>query len=98
MQILEDRIPFRPGQLVDGGDRGLGVAGTVSRPARQQRRHQIGDRTANRLVDVELRCGIFLQLQILHADHEASHAVGFIDCQDSVGKLDGLVDVAIGDR
>ena len=35
VQVLEDRIPFRTGQLVDVGDRRLGVAGAVAGPARQ---------------------------------------------------------------
>ena len=70
VQILEQRIPFRASQLVDIGDRRLGVAGAVGGPARQQRRHQIGDRPADRLVDVELRSGIFLQLDVLNADDQ----------------------------
>ena len=98
MQILEDRIPFRAGQLVDIGDRRLGVAGAVAGPARQQRRDQIGDRPADRLVDVDLRGGVFLLLEVAHADHEAGHAVGLVERQDAVGELDGLVDVAIGER
>ena len=98
VQILEDRIPFRAGQLVDIGDRRLGVAGAVARPARQQRRHQVGDRPADRLVDVELRGGIFLLLQVAHADHQPRDAVGLVDRQDAVGELDRLVDVAIGER
>jgi hypothetical protein len=35
VQVFEERIPFRPGQLVDAGDRGLGVACAISGPARQ---------------------------------------------------------------
>ena len=42
--------------------------------------------------------GVFLQLQIAHADHQPGHAVGFVDRQDPVGELDGLVDIAVGDR
>ena len=98
MQILEDRIPLRPGQLVDVGDRRFGVAGAVAGPARQQRRHQVGDRSADRLIDVDLRGGIFLLFQIAHADHEAGDAIGFVDRQNPVGELDRLVDVAVGER
>ena len=98
VQILEDRIPFRTGQLVDIGDRRLGVAGAVAGPARQQRRHQIGDRPANRLIDVGCAAGVFLQLQIAHADHQPGHAIGFVDRQDAVGELDGLVDIAVRER
>ena len=76
----------------------LDVAGAVAGPARQQRRHQIGDRSADRLVDVDLRGGVFLLLQIAHADHEAGDAVGLVDGQDAVGELDRLVDVAVGER
>ena len=98
MQVLEDRIPFRTGQLVDIGDRRLGIAGAVAGPARQQRRDQIGDRSADRLVDVELRGRVFLLLEVAHADHEPRDAVGLVQRQDAVGELDRLVDVAIGQR
>ena len=98
MQILEDRIPFRTGQLVDAGDRAFGVTGAVGRPGRQQRRHQIGDRAADGLVDVELGGGIFFLLQAVHADHEPRDAVRLVVRQDPLGELDGLVDVAIRDR
>ena len=98
VQILEQRIPFRAGQLVDIGDRRLGVAGAVAGPTRQQRRHQVGDRPADRLVDVELRGGIFLQLDVLDADHKARHAIGLVDRENPVGELDRLVDIAFGDR
>ncbi len=98
MQVLEQRIPFGAGQLVDIGDRRLAVAGAVAGPARQQRRHEVGDRPADRLVDVGLRGRVFLQLQVAHADHEARDAIGFVDAQDPVGELDGLVDVAVGQR
>ena len=87
-----------PGQLVDIGDRRLGVAGAVARPARQQRRDQIGDRTADRLVDVDLRGRVFLLLEVAHADDETRDAVGLVQGQDAVGELDGLVDVAVGQR
>ena len=98
MQFLEQRIPFRAGQLVDIGDRRLGVTGAVAWPSRQQRRHQIGDRPADRLVDVELRGGIFLQLDVLNADHQARDAIGLVDRENPVGELDRLVDIAFGDR
>ena len=98
VQILEDRIPFRSGQLVDVGDRGLGVAGAVGGPARQQRRHQIGDRSAHRLIDVDLGGRVFLLLQVARADHQPRHAVVLVDGQDAVGELYGLVDIAFGER
>ena len=98
VQVLEDRIPLRAGELVDAGDGRLGVAGAIDGPAGQQRCHQVGDRPADRLVDIQLRGGIFLQLEILHADDETRDPVGFIDGEDALGKLDGLVDVAVSDR
>lgn len=55
MQVFEERIPFRPGQLINAGDRRLHVTGAVTGPARQQRRHQVCDRSTDRLVDVQLR-------------------------------------------
>ncbi len=98
VQVLEQRIPFRPGQLVDVGDRRLGVAAAIGGPARQQRRDQVGDRPADRLIDVELRAGVFLQLQVTHADHQTSDPVGLVDGQDLVGEFYRLVDIAVGDR
>ena len=98
VEILEDRIPFRAGQLVDTGDRRLGIARAVARPARQQRRHQVGDRPADRLVDVELRGRIFLLLEVAHADHQPRDAVRLVHRQDAIGKLDRFIDVAIGQR
>ena len=98
MQVLEDRIPFRTGQLVDIGDGGFGVAGAVTGPARQQRRDQIRDRSANRLIDVQLRGRILLQLQIAHADDKPGNAIGFVYRQNAIGELHGLVDIAVGER
>ncbi len=98
MQVLEDRIPFRTGQLVDVGDRRLGVAGAVTGPARQQRCDQIRDRPAYRLIDVDLRSGVFLQLQIANADDQPGDAIGLVDRKNAVGELDGLVDIAVGER
>ena len=42
--------------------------------------------------------GIFLLLEVAHADHQPRDAVGLVHRQDAVGELDGLVDVAIGQR
>jgi hypothetical protein len=96
--VLEQRIPFRPGQLVDAAHRALDVAGAIGCPARQQSRDEIGDRTADRLIDVELRSRIFLELEILHANHQAGDAVGLVDHQDLLGELDRFVDIAVGNR
>ena len=98
MEVLEERVPFRTSQLVDIGDRSLGIAGAVAGPARQQRCDEVGDRSADRLVDVQLRGRIFLRLQVAHADDEAGDTVGFVQGQDAVGELDRLIDVAVGER
>ena len=98
MHVLEQRIPLRAGQLVDIGDRALDVVGAVAGPARNQRRDQIGDRSADRLVDVDLGSGVFLLLEVADADHEAGDAIGLVDGQDAVGKLHRLVDIAVGER
>jgi hypothetical protein len=98
MQVLEDRIPVRPGQLVDIGDRRLGIAGAIGRPARQQRGNEIGDRPADRLVDVELGRGIFLLLEVLHADDQTRDAAGLVDAENPFGELDRLFDVTLGNR
>ena len=98
VEILEDRIPFRAGQLVDTCNRRLGIARAVARPTRQQRRHQVGNRPADRLVDVELRGGIFLLLEVTHADDQPRNAVRLVHRQDAIGKLDRFIDVAIGQR
>ena len=76
----------------------LSVAGAVTGPARQQRRHQVRDRSADRLVDVQLRGRVFLQLQIAHADDEPRDAIGLVDGQDALGELDALLDIAVGER
>ncbi|MGY3108927.1 hypothetical protein ACVWW7_005554 [Bradyrhizobium sp. LM6.9] len=98
VEVLEQRIPFRTGQLVDGRDTALGIARTIGGPARQQRGDEIGDRTADRLVDVGLRGRVLLELEIVHADDEARDAVGLVDGEDALGELDGFVDVTVGDR
>ncbi|MEY9659941.1 hypothetical protein ABH980_006948 [Bradyrhizobium ottawaense] len=71
---------------------------TVGGPTRQQRGDEIGDRTADRLVDVGLRGCVLLHLEIMHADDETRDAVGLVDGEDALGELDRFVDVAVGDR
>jgi len=98
MQVLEDRIPFRTGQLVDVGDGRFGVAGAVTGPARQQRGDQIRDRPAYGLIDVGLRACVFPQLQIAHADDEPGDAIGLVNREDAVGEFYGVIYVAVGKR
>ena len=98
MQVLEDRIPLGARELVDAGRGGLHVARARLRPAREQHRHEIGDRSAHRLIDVLLRGRVVLLLQRAHADHEARDAVGLVGLQDLFRELHRLVDVAVGER
>src|SRR5581483_493444 len=63
-----------------------------------QRRDEVGDRTSDRLVDVELRGAVFFLFQILNAYDETRDAVGLVDGQDLLGELDRLIDVAVGNR
>ena len=70
MQILENTVPIRSGQLVQSLDRATAIAGTGLRPGRQQRRRQIGDRTADRLRHVLARRGVAFLLEIAHADYK----------------------------
>jgi len=37
----------------------------------------------------------FFCFRIAHADHQPGDAIGFVDRQDTVGELDGLVDIPI---
>ena len=98
MKVLEDRIPFRAGQLVDGGDRSLGIASAVSGPAGQKRSDEVRDRTADRLIDVGLGACVFLLLEIAHADHKPRHAIGLVDGKNAVGEFDGLINIAVRER
>ena len=98
VQVLEDRVPFRTGELVDIGDSPLDLAGAIVGPARQQRRHQIGDGAANGLIDVFPGGGVLLQFEIMNADHQAGDAIGFVDHEDAVGELHGRIDVALRQR
>ena len=97
MQVLEDRIPVRTGQLVDAGHRALGVAGAIGSPSRQQCRDEIGDGATHGLIDVELGRGIFLLFERLHADHKPRNAVRLVGGEDLLSQLDRLIDVALGD-
>jgi hypothetical protein len=98
MQILEDRIPLGAGQFVDAGDGLLGIARAIGCPAGQQRRHEVGDRPTHGLIDVLLGGGVFLLLQIMHANDQPRDAVGFVDGQDTVGEFHRGFDVAFRER
>ena len=47
VQILEDRVPFRAGEVVDRGDRTLAVIRRKQAPRRKQGCRKIGDRSAD---------------------------------------------------
>ena len=95
MQVLEDRVPIRPGELVDRRHRFLGAAARIKAPARQQRGRQIGDRPAHRLRQLAAGRGVLLVLERAHAKHELGDAVVLVGLRDALGKLDGFIDVAV---
>ena len=98
MQILEDRIAFGAGELVDAVGRQLGLGRRRLRPRRQQRGGEIGDRRADRLGEVPARGRILLLLDRAHAKHQPRDAIGLVDLQHAFGELDGFVDLAIGEH
>ena len=96
MQVLEDGVPIRSGEPIQGVDRGARVAGAGQRPRREQRRGQIGHRTAHGLRKILPGDRILLLLERPHADHQARNAVGAVELDQSVGEPAGFVDVAVG--
>ena len=96
MQVLEDGVPIRSGEPIERVDRGAGIAGAGQRPRREQRRGQIGHRTAHGLRKILPGDRILLLLERPHADHQARNAVGAIELDQSVGEPAGFVDVAVG--
>ena len=96
MHILEDRIPIRSGEPVERVDRRMRIAGAGIGPRRQQRRRQIGDRTAHRLREILPRQRILLLLERAHAEHQPRDPVVAIDLHQPVGQAAGFVDIALG--
>ncbi len=96
MHVLEDGVPFRAGQLVDGIGRLPGLARARMRPGREQRRREVRDRAAHRLRQFPPCVRILLVLDRAHAEHEPRDAVGLVDLDHALGKLDRLVDLAVG--
>ena len=96
MQILEDGVPIRAGELVDGVDRMLRLVRVRHRPGRQQRRRQVGDRPADRLGELAARGRILLLLDRTHPEDEPRDAIVLVDLQNALGEPDRLVDLAIG--
>ena len=95
MQLLEDRVPVRPGEPVDRRHRALAVAGAIHAPGREQRRGQIGDRPADRLRQIAARGGILLALERLHADHQPGDAIVLVGLHDAFGIFHRFVDIAV---
>ena len=99
MQILEDVVPVRSGELVDRRRVAAFALGRGRlRPGRQQRGGEIGDRAADRLGELRARSGILLLLDRAHAEHEPGDAIGLVDLQNAVGELDRLLDLAVGEH
>ncbi len=95
MQVFENAVPIRSRQLVQGVDRRVRVACAGKRPGRQQRRGQIGDRTAHRLRKVVASRRVMLFLQLPNADDKPRNPIAVIDRQQPVGELAGAVDIAV---
>ena len=96
MQVLEDRVPVRPGELVERVDRRMRIAGAGIGPGREQRRGQIGDRAADRLREILPRQRILLLLERAHAEHKPRDPVAAVDLHQPVGEAAGFVDIAFG--
>ena len=95
VQVLEQRIPVGALQLVDRLDGGLGIVGAVACPGGQQGGGEIGDRPAHGLGEVLLGERVFLLLERVHADNEASNAVVLVELDNLVGEPDRFLDVAL---
>ena len=96
MQVLEDAVPVRPREPIDGIDGAFGVAGAIERPRRQQRRGQIGDRAADRLREIRACRDILFLMQRAQAEHEPRDAIVAIDLDDALRELAGLFHIALG--
>ena len=97
VQVLEDRVPIRAGEVVEGIDRAARIAGAGQRPCRQQRRRQIGYRAAHRLRETLAGERVLLLLERPHADDQPRDAVGAVDLDQPVGKLAGFLDITVGE-
>ena len=95
MQFLENRVPVRPGKMIDSRNCALGVVGTVCAPRRQQGRGEIRDRPANRLRELAARDGVLLALEVADAENQPRHAVVLVGLHDAFREFHGLIDVPI---
>ena len=98
MQLLEDGVPIRAGELVDGVGRPLRLARVRHRPCRQQHRSEVGDRPADRLEELAARDRILLLLERTYPKDEARDAIVLVNLQNALGELDPLIDLAIGEH
>ncbi len=95
MQVLQDAVGLRPGELVDRFDRGLALVRPDIGPAGEQRRRQIGHRAAHGLRELLARRHVLLLLDAADAEHEPGQAIGLLDLQQTFGQPNRLVDLAV---
>ncbi len=98
VQVLEYRVPIGTRQAIDRRHRGLGVAGAIERPGREQCRGQIGDRAADRLRQVAARGTVLLMLDRVHAEHQFGDAVALVGLRDALGVFHRFIDVAVDQK
>jgi len=96
MQLLEDGVPIRAGELVDGVGRLLRLGRVRHRPGRQQCRGEVGDRPADRLGELAARDPILLLLERAHPKDQPRDTIVLVDLQNALGEPDPLINLAIG--
>src|SRR5207237_2037106 len=94
MQLLEDGVPIRAGELVDGVGRLLRFGRVCHRPGRQQRCGKIGDRSADGLGELPARSRILLLLDRPNSEEAPCNAIGLVDLQNALGELDPLLNLS----
>ncbi len=98
MQVLEDRVPFRPAEMVDLADGVPDIPLALHAPGRKQRGGQIGDRPVHGLIELAARRAVMLLLDPVHAQHQPAHAVVLVGAQHAVGELHRFLDLAADDQ
>ena len=98
MQILEDAVPVRAGQLIDGRNRAFTVAAAIHGPGRQQRRGQISDRSANRSRQILAGLRILLELDAVDAEHQLGDAIVLVGRGNTLGIFHGFRNIAADDE
>src|SRR5215510_186887 len=98
MQILEDRVPLRSGEVIDRRNRALAVIGGKCAPRGKQGCRKVGDRAANRLRQVAPRSDILLALEQIYAKHQASDAIVLVGQRYALGVFHRLVDITINQK